>query len=325
MTKLWTTKDIPSQRGRTIVVTGTGGLGFETALALARAGGDVIIAGRNLAKGAEAVARIRQSIPGATVGFEAIDLGSMASIDGFARRLASSRDRIDILINNAGVMTPPRRETTEDGFELQLGTNHLGHFALTCHLLPLLRRGENPRVVSLSSVAARQGAIDFDDLQAERRYQPMPAYAQSKLACLMFAFELQRRSNAAGWGITSIAAHPGISRTDLLHNAPGRFSVAGLARSALWFLFQPAPQGALPALFAATSPEARKGGYYGPDRLGETRGHPTPAKVPEQSLDTDVASRLWDVSSALTGVAFGEAMAHPVLMLVGEAAMRRRI
>lgn len=155
MIKSWTTKDIPSQRGRTIVVTGTGGLGFETALALVRAGGDVIIAGRNPSKGAKAVDRIRQSIPGATVGFETLDLGSLASIATFGTRLCASRDSIDVLINNAGVMTPPRRETTQDGFELQLGTNHLGHLALTPHLLPLLRRGESPRVVSLSSIAAR--------------------------------------------------------------------------------------------------------------------------------------------------------------------------
>jgi NAD(P)-dependent dehydrogenase (short-subunit alcohol dehydrogenase family) len=323
MTKIWTTNDIPSQRGRTIVVTGTGGLGFETASALARAGGEVIIAGRNAAKGAEAVDRIRRGEPSATIGFEAVDLGSLASVAAFGRRLGASRRSIDVLINNAGVMTPPRRETTEDGFELQFGTNHLGHFALTSHLLPLLRRGMNPRVVSLSSVAARQGAIDFDDLQAERSYKPMPVYAQSKLACLMFAFELQRRSEAAGWGITSIAAHPGIARTDLLHNAPGRYSAAGLARSLLWFLFQPAAQGALPTLFAATSPDARPGGYYGPDRLSETRGHPNDAKPPKQALETHVAGRLWEVSSALTGVTFTERMVSPAPILGGAAAAAR--
>ncbi|WP_236038676.1 Rossmann-fold NAD(P)-binding domain-containing protein [Belnapia arida] len=201
-------------------------------------------------------------------------------------------------------MMPPRRETTPDGFELQMGTNYLGHFALTAYLLPLLRHGRDPRVVTLSSIAARSGAIDFDDLQSERGYRPMQAYRQSKLACLMFAFELQRRSDAAGWCLTSIATHPGISRTDLLHNAPGRLSVQGLARSVLWFLFQPVAQGALPTLFAATSPDARKGGYYGPDRLGETRGYPTDAKPPPQSLDLKAASRLWEESSLLTGVDF---------------------
>lgn len=306
MVKHWTTDDIPSQRGRTIVVTGTGGLGFEDALALARAGGDVVIAGRNPAKGAEAVSRIRQISPSATVSFEALDLADLASVAAFGKRLAASREHIDVLINNAGVMTPPKRLTSADGFEMQFATNYLGHFALTAHLLPLLRRSENPRVVSLSSVAARAGAIDFDDLQAATGYKPMPVYSQSKLACLMFAFELQRRSEAAGWGITSIAAHPGVSRTDLLHNAPGRTSPHGLARSFLWFLFQPAARGALPTLFAATAPEARGGAYYGPDGMGEIRGHPTQAKAPKAALEAHVATRLWNVSERLAGVSFGD-------------------
>ncbi len=304
----WTTKNMPSQEGRTIIVTGTGGLGFEDALALARAGGDVIIAGRNPAKGAEAIARTKQAVPGAAVSFEAVDLGNLAAIAAFGRRLSASRQKIDTLINNAGVMTPPTRKTTADGFELQFGTNYLGHFALTAHLLPLLLRGHNPRVVTLSSIAVRgRGtAINFDDLQAERDYQPMPVYGQSKLACLMFAFELQRRSDAAGWGITSIAAHPGVSRTDLLHNAPGRRSVQGLARSFMWFLFQPAAQGALPTLFAATSPDARKGAYYGPDKLGETRGYPTEAAIRPQALEAHAAKRLWEVSEELTGISFAD-------------------
>lgn len=203
-------------------------------------------------------------------------------------------------------MTPPDRRLTADGFELQFGTNYLGHFALTAHLLPLLRRGDRPRVVNLSSIAARSdGAIDFDDLQAERAYRAMPVYGQSKLACLIFALELQRRSDAAGWGVTSIAAHPGVARTEFLQNAPGRRSAKGLARSALWFLFQPAAQGALPTLYAATPPDARGGGYYGPNRMGETRGHPVPARLPPQATDPKIALRLWQVSETLTGLAFG--------------------
>tara|TARA_R110002124_G_scaffold114535_11_gene269260 strand:- start:10689 stop:11642 length:954 start_codon:yes stop_codon:yes gene_type:complete len=302
----WTTQNIPSQAGRTIVVTGTGGLGFEDARALAEAGGDVIIAGRNPAKGAEAVARIKQAVPGAVVTFEPLDLGNLTSIAAFGRRLGASRERVDVLINNAGVMTPPERKTTADGFELQFGTNYLGHFALTAHLLPLLTRAANPRVVTLSSIAIRGAgtAINFDDLQVERQYQPMPAYSQSKLACLMFAFELQRRSDAAGLGITSIAAHPGVSRTDLLHNAPGRHSAQGLVRSLMWFLFQPAAQGALPTLFAATSPDAKPGGYYGPNKLAETRGYPTEATIPPQALEIHTARRLWEVSEELTKVSF---------------------
>jgi NAD(P)-dependent dehydrogenase (short-subunit alcohol dehydrogenase family) len=298
----WTTKDMASQAGKLAVVTGTGGLGYETSLALARAGAEVILAGRNATKGAASVARIKGQIASARISFARLDLASLGSVAAFAKSLREMRARIDILVNNAGVMVPPKREVTADGFELQLGTNHLGHFALTAGLLPLLNGG---RVVSLSSVAARQGALNFDDLNAERSYRPMPVYAQSKLACLMFALELQRHSDAQGWGVTSIAAHPGVSRTDLLHNAPGKRSGMGLARSLLWFLFQPAAQGALPTLFAATAPEAQPGGYYGPNRLGETRGYPAPAKLPPTATDTTAAARLWQQSEMMTGLVFG--------------------
>jgi NAD(P)-dependent dehydrogenase (short-subunit alcohol dehydrogenase family) len=195
---------------------------------------------------------------------------------------------------------PPTRKLTADGFELQLGTNYLGHFALTARLLPLLRAARQPRVVSVSSVAARAGAIDFDNLNAEHGYKAMPVYSQSKLACLLFAIELQRRSERNGWGLTSIAAHPGVSRTDLLHNGPGRWSGHGLARTILPFLFQPVPQGALPILYAATAERVTPGGYYGPDRLGETRGYPAPAKVPAAAADASTATRLWEVSEVLT-------------------------
>ena len=301
----WTTSDIPDIHDRSFVVTGTGGLGFEDALALARAGATVILAGRNPGKGAEAVARIKKEAPKATISFEALDLADLASIAAFGERLRSQHDHLDVLINNAGVMMPPTRKVTSDGFELQFGTNYLGHFALTAHLLPLLRKGDHPRVVTLSSIAARDGRIAFDDLQATRNYKPMPVYSQSKLACLMFALELQRRSDAGNWGITSIAAHPGISRTDLLPNGAGTSSILGLARRILWFLFQPAAQGALPTLFAATSSEAKGGCYYGPDKLSETRGYPTAAKIPPAALDRQDAARLWDISEQLTHVQFG--------------------
>ena len=303
----WTVEDMPSQKGRLAVVTGTGGLGLETALALARAGAEVIVAGRNPAKGAAATARIRADTPSAAARFEPLDLASLASIADFAARLSDRHDRLDLLINNAGVMVPPRREETVDGFELQFGTNHLGHFALTGRLMPLLRRSETARVVSLSSIAARNGAIAFDDLNARKSYKPMPVYSQSKLACLMFGLELQRRSRAGAWGVTSMAAHPGIARTDLLHNAPGRWSGVGMTRSLLWFLFQPAAQGALPTLFAATSLQAEPGGYVGPNRLSEARGHPAPAKIPPQAADVAAAARLWEISEQLTEVRFGGA------------------
>ncbi|WP_439544111.1 oxidoreductase [Hyphomicrobium sp.] len=303
MTK-WTTSDLSPQRGRSAVITGTGGLGYETALVLARAGADVIVAGRDPAKGQATVARICDAVPNAIVQFELVDLASLKSIEAFGKRLRGKRRSLDLLINNAAVMTPPTRMETSDGFELQFGTNYLGHYALTAEVLPLLVQGSSPRVVTVSSVAARSGSIDLADLQATRAYRPISVYAQSKLANLMFAFELQRRSDAERWGIASIAAHPGISRTDLIHNGAGRFSAAGFARSFMWFLFQPAERGALPTLFAATSPTARAGGYYGPDRLSETRGYPAPAKPPQQALDVEMAARLWDVSGRLTGATF---------------------
>lgn len=300
----WTTQNMPSQAGRRAVVTGTGGIGFEVALALAIAGAEVILAGRNPASGMEAAARLQKSAPKTRVTFEVLDLASLASVAAFGGRMNEAFDRLDLLVNNAGVMTPPARRTTEDGFELQFGTNHLGHFALTAHLLPLLRRGEGARVISLSSIAARGGAIDFDDLNAERSYRPIAVYSQSKLACLMFAFELQRRSVAHDWGVSSIAAHPGVARTDLLLNSAGRWDASRVVRTYLPFLFQPVAQGALPVLYAATSTDAAPGGYYGPDRLSETRGHPAPARVPPQALDAEMSARLWVVSEQLTGVRF---------------------
>lgn len=301
----WTTSEIPSQIGRTVVVTGTGGIGFHVALALARAGATVIVAGRNAAKGAAAVEQITHALPRARVRFGSVDLASLESIEAFADTLQRSHGSLDLLVNNAAVMTPPQRKETVDGFELQLGTNYLGHFALTARLLPLLREGRGARVVSLSSIAARSGAIDFNDLQSRRDYKPMMAYSQSKLACLMFARELQRRSERAGWALQSIAAHPGISRTDLLPNGAGPGSPQALARRYLWFFFQPAEQGALPPLYAATAPTAQAGGYYGPDRLSETRGHPVVAKMPAQADDLAAAERLWQESERLTGTTFG--------------------
>ena len=301
----WTASDIPSQAGRSAIVTGTGGLGFEDALALARAGAEVIIAGRSPAKGADAVARIRQEVGAAAkVRFEPLDLADLGSVREFGARMRRERDGLDLLINNAGVMVPPERKETADGFELQFGTNYLGHFALTAQLMPLLRRRRGARVVSVSSVAARQGRINFDDLNATASYKPMDVYSQSKIACLMFAFELQRRSEAGRWGITSVAAHPGVARTELLNNAPGKGSAMSTARSLLWFLFQPVWQGALPTLYAATAPGVAGGSYWGPDKLSETRGYPAPAKVPAQALDRAVAERLWDESERLAGVTF---------------------
>lgn len=313
--KAWTVADIPPQNGRVAVVTGTGGLGFEDALALARAGCDTILAGRNPDKGQEAIDHILQQVPGARIRFSLLDLADLMSVAAFSERLARECDRIDILINNAAVMVPPERRVTADGFELQLGTNYLGHFALTAHLLPVLRRSDAARIVSVSSIAAMRGAIDFDDFNAEERYVPMVSYAQSKLACLIFAFELQRRSEAGGWGVTSIGAHPGLTRTNLIHNGAGPRSIPGRVRSLMPFLFQPAARGALPTLFAATAPAAQPGGYYGPDGFGGVRGDPAEARIPPKALDHGVAARLWKLSEELTGVRFGprqEALRLPV-------------
>ena len=302
----WTSADIPQQLGRVAIVTGANsGLGYETALALALDGADVIVAARNTAKGRAAVASIQARVPGATVSFEPLDLASLASVATFAIGIAARHQSVDLLINNAGVMALPRRQTTADGFELQLGINYLGHYALTAHLLPLLRRGHGTRVVNLSSLVHRQGRIRFDDLHSERRYQPWPAYAQSKLAMLMFAFELQRRSDAHGWGLMSNAAHPGFARTGLISNGPGDNGVMGtLSRLIRPFVSHSAASGALPTLYAATSPQARGGGYYGPNGFYELKGWPKDAFVALQARDAAAAARLWEISEQLTGVSF---------------------
>jgi NAD(P)-dependent dehydrogenase (short-subunit alcohol dehydrogenase family) len=302
--RAWSAEDVPSLKGRSAVVTGTGGLGFHDAIALCHAGAHVIIAGRNSEKGAESVGRIRQLQPEARVRFEVLDLADLRSVRAFAERLSRDLGRLDILINNAGIMMIPTRQTTMDGFELQLGTNYLGPFALTALLLPLLSKTQASRVVTVSSLAAAQGKIDFADLQAETRYSALAAYSRSKLADLIFAFELQRRSDLSGWGIASMAAHPGLARTDLLANGAGRGSFADLSSRLLWFLFQPPAKGALSTLYAATSEEAKGGCYYGPGQMGGLRGAPGLSRIPHKAKDAVVASRLWEISESLTGVSF---------------------
>jgi len=300
----WTEQDIPPQTGRFAVVTGTGGLGYETALVLARHGAEVILAGRNAAKGRNATRQIVARAPGANVRFELLDLADLASVTAFSNRLLAENRPVDLLINNAGVMTPPSRRTTADGFELQFGTNYLGHFALTAQLMPLLQRSRTSRVVEVSSGAHRLGgAIHFDDLQWERAYKPWRAYAQSKLAMLMFALELQRRNDAAAWGLMSKAAHPGYARTELIANGPGADAVLAKINNLLVrpFLSQSAADGALPVLFAATSPEAKGGGYYGPAGLFELIGSPGPAAIAAQAKDLSAAKTLWEISEDLTG------------------------
>ena len=308
----WTEADIPSQHGRLAVVTGatgaTGGIGYETAFALARHGAEVVLASRNDRKGAAALQRIRAAHPGAGVSFESLDLGSLRSVAACAERLLAAGRGIDVLVNNAGIMALPHRQETEDGFERQFGTNYLGHFALTARLLPLLR-GRKARVVNVSSLASWQGAIGRDGMPEGGGYAPMRDYAHSKLAMLMFALELQRRSDAGGWGLLGIAAHPGWARTDIIANGPaGDGRVRGLWRVAELLapvLGQSASAGARPILFAATAPDAAGGGYYGPSGMFLS-GPPAPTRLPPQARDAATAASLWDASQRLTGVVFGD-------------------
>ncbi|MEY2607469.1 MAG: hypothetical protein QOH31_5319 [Verrucomicrobiota bacterium] len=299
----WTVNDIPPQTGKLAIVTGaTGGLGFETALGLAQAGAEVVLAGRNPEKGRIAVESIMRSLPSAKAAFEMLDLASLMSVRAFAEQMIARGKPLDLLINNAGVMDLPTRGLTEDGFEIQFGTNHLSHFALTGWLLPLLRSARSARVVNVSSLAHRGGEIDFDNLQAERSYRSWSAYQQSKLANLLFTFELQRRSDTHGWGLMSNAAHPGYARTDLIANGPGTKGVRGMLSKILRPLSHSAADGALPTLFAATSVEAERMGYYGPKGFYELKGPVAPAYVAPQARDETSARKLWEVSEKLTGV-----------------------
>ncbi len=300
----WTANDVPSQAGRLAVVTGTGGIGYETALVLAQHGAEVILAGRTERKGRDAIRKILALAPEARVRFELLDLADLSSVTAFSNQLLAQDRPVDLLVNNAGVMTPPSRRTTVDGFELQFGTNYLGHFVLTAQLLPALQSAIAPRVVEVSSGAHRLGgAIHFEDLQWARSYKPLAAYAQSKLAMLMFALELQRRSDAAGWGLMSNAAHPGFARTELIANGPGADALMWKIHKVLVrpFLSHSAADGALPVLFAATSAEANNGGYYGPTGRFELIGAPGPAVIGARAKDLAVAKQLWEISEDLTG------------------------
>ncbi|CAM3225992.1 SDR family NAD(P)-dependent oxidoreductase [Tsukamurella hominis] len=300
----WTENDVPTQAGRVAVVTGANtGLGFETARVLAQKGAEVVLAVRNTDKGADAARRIAAVAPGATVRVQRLDLGSLASVRDAAAELRESTPRVDLLINNAGVMYPPK-QTTTDGFELQFGTNHLGHFAWTAQVLDLLLDVPGSRVVTVASIAHRiRAAIHFDDLQWERSYDRVAAYGQSKLANLLFHYELQRRLEARGAerGTVALAAHPGIADTELVRNLP---AVLQKAQAFAPLFSHDAEHGALPQLRAATDPGALGGQYYGPDGLGERRGAPKVVASSEQSYDLDLQRRLWAVSEELTGIAF---------------------
>jgi NAD(P)-dependent dehydrogenase (short-subunit alcohol dehydrogenase family) len=300
MTAKWTSDDMPGQHGRLAVVTGANtGLGFETARILAARGASVVLAVRDTDKGKAAAARIAGTAPGANVTVQPLDLASLDSVRAAAGALRARHPAIDLLVNNAGVMFPPR-QATADGFELQFGTNHLGHFALTGLLLEQMLPVPGSRVVTLSSLAHRiRARINFDDLQAERSYRRVAAYSQSKLANLMFTYELARRLSAAATTTIAVAAHPGLADTELTRHTP---AIAAFFYARV--ISQNPAMGALPVLRAATDPGVLGGQYYGPRGIFGTRGYPEPARSSRQSHDTAIQRRLWTVSEQLTGVTF---------------------
>ncbi|MBJ7336778.1 SDR family oxidoreductase [Mycolicibacterium sp.] len=303
---------VPDLSGKLAVITGANsGLGLGLAERLARAGAEVVFAVRNQAKGEAAVDTIRTRVPAAKLSLRSLDLASLDSVAAFGGEFNADGRPIDILINNAGIMTPPKRATTTDGFELQFGSNYLGHFALTAHLLPLLRAAGTARVSSLGSLVNRFGRIHFDDLQSEAHYNANRAYAQSKLAVLMFALELDRLSRERDWGVVSNAAHPGFTRTNLQITGPGHGTSGNSALERFYaftfrlpFAYQDVESGILPALYAATSVQANGGEYYGPSGFGEIMGRAAVASVPKRARFPEENRRLWTMSQDLTGLTY---------------------
>jgi NAD(P)-dependent dehydrogenase (short-subunit alcohol dehydrogenase family) len=308
----WTVNDIPSQQGRRVVITGANsGIGWAAALELARAGAEIILPARTEAKADGAIARIRAQVPGAKLVPEILDLADLRSVHAFAHRVVEMYPgrSLDLLINNAGVMAIPTRELTVDGFERQFATNYLGPFALTALLFWSIKPQPGSRIVTVASAISNHARINFKNLQSERRYNPFfQAYAQSKLADLIFQQELQRRLTAIASPIVSTGAHPGYAITNLQVTGPGE-------KMPLWMFVgtsllkllgsQDAANGALPTLFAATALEDQSGGYYGPSGFQELAGHPAPAKITRVAKNVELAQRLWAMSERLTGVSFG--------------------
>ena len=300
----WTAEDIPDQTGKIVIVTGANsGLGFEDTRALAKKGASVIMACRSIDKAEDAARQIRAEHPAADLTIMPLDLASLDSVRQFAQDFTQRYKTLNLLINNAGVMALPHRRETADGFEMQIGTNHLGHFALTGLLMPLIASTPGARVVSVSSGAHRMGRISFDDLQAEKSYGRWPAYGQSKLANLLFTYELQRRFEAAGMGAIAVAAHPGYANTHLQRHS-GFFGVTN------HLLAQSQEMGALPTLYAATMSTVKGGEYYGPGGLFYMRGYPERTDSNKRSHDQAIAAHLWSVSEELTGVHYELKAAH---------------
>ncbi|MDP9050898.1 MAG: oxidoreductase [Acidobacteriota bacterium] len=317
VSKRWSVGSVSWQVGRRVLITGANsGIGFETALVMAGKGAHVLLGCRDESKGKAALVRLRRRVPDGSAEVVRLDLASLASIRAFAEAEVASNVQLDLLINNAGVYAPKRRMETSDGFELQFGTNVLGHFALTALLYPALvltvqSPSEKPRVVTIASIAHKRAKLNFDDLQSEKSYSPTGSYGQSKLANLMFSFELARRLRDAGppaKGIMSVAAHPGVAKTNLF--VAGKFDplermMRRGAGFAIQMLLNSEAQGALPTLFAATSPQVVDGGYYGPQGLLEMRGGDVgEAEVAPQALDREAAARLWSECERLTGIRF---------------------
>jgi NAD(P)-dependent dehydrogenase (short-subunit alcohol dehydrogenase family) len=314
MSKTWKAAEIPSLSGKRVLITGANsGIGFHTALKLARKGAEVMLACRDKRRGEHALARMDTDSPSAHTELVIVDLASLDSVREFAKKELARRRPLHMLINNAGVMAPPKRLETADGFELQFGTNVLGHFALTALLMPALELAatgstDRPRVVTIASIAHKRGRLNFDDLQSTKSYGPMRAYQQSKLADLMFAFELNRRLRAGGSKVMSVAAHPGVAETNLFQ--VGDYSsieraARNLVGHVIGTVLNTDAEGALPTLYAATAPSIEDGGYYGPQGFQEMRGEDVgPAKVAPQTLDANAATRLWQICEKLTGINF---------------------
>jgi NAD(P)-dependent dehydrogenase (short-subunit alcohol dehydrogenase family) len=302
----WTAEEIPSQAGKVALVTGANsGIGYQAALELAGHGAHVLLGCRNAAKGQAALERLQRDVPGARAEVVSLDVASLASVRAFATDFARRGVALDLLINNAGVMGLPKRERTVDGFERQFGTNHLGHFALTGLLIPQLLAAAAPRVVTVASLAHRNAKIDFDNLQSEKSYKPMAAYGVTKLANILFANELERRAETVRSKLVSMPVHPGVSVTNIFENGPGNGGLKAILFKVLSsVIMQSDAAGALPTLYAATSPEAKGGEYIGPDGFMEMKGSPTVVQPKPQGKDEAVAKRLWTVSEELTGVVY---------------------
>jgi NAD(P)-dependent dehydrogenase (short-subunit alcohol dehydrogenase family) len=314
MSEKWKAADIPFLAGKRVLITGANsGIGYHAALKLARKGAHVMLASRDRKRGEEALARLDADSPSAHTELVIFDLASLGSVRDFAEKELAKHRPMHILINNAGVMTPPKRLQTADGFELQFGTNVLGHFALSALLMPALEMaaaesGERPRVVTIASIAHKRGQLDFDDLQSTKSYGPMRAYQQSKLADLMFTFELDRRLRAASSRVMSVAAHPGVAQTNLFQAgdySPIEKTARNLVGHAIGIALNSDAEGALPTLYAATASTVEDGGYYGPQGFQELRGDDVGrAKIAPQALNTTAAARLWQVCEDLTGMKF---------------------